>query len=215
MQPTGSEVCMKKFLIAALIFTAAILPAHSLSFYFDAGIGVGPAWTSLNEKDFINDYNDGRRFDEIAIDLGLKLGAGPLGSMPVYIVGVLNGMGHRITDKDDVHVQFGAYLIGPGLIIYPTPFFQIAASLGYSFVGNDCSIENAIITNTNIFIEDKSKGCLAWDISIAADSGIGNHALMLGLRFFNAVNTLKRSGVEQKNLMVSIFARYAFREKHR
>jgi hypothetical protein len=206
---------MKKFLITALIFAAAILPAHSLSFYFDAGIGVGPAWTFYNDADFVKLVTKTGKLNEFAVELGLKLGAGPLGSLPVYVVGVLGGAGHRMSDSGNNYYQMNASLIGPGVIFYPIPAMQIAASLGFSFVGNSTSLPDPADSRLINIAKQTSKSGFAWDISVAADPGIGNHALLLGLKFFNAVNTLKQTGDEQKNLMISIFARYAFRENRR
>jgi hypothetical protein len=204
---------MKRSLFAALIFVAVILPAHSIGFYFDGGIGIGPAWTLFDGKDFVDTEEERAtgtgRFKEFALELGLKFGVKPFDSIPVYIVGVLDGAGHQITDYSNDYFQFISYLIGPGLVIYPMPSFQIAASLGYSFVGN----ETTIPTRKEYIRE--SEGGLAWDISVALDPLSGNHALMLGVKFFSATNTLEQTRTEQKNFMISLFARYAFRQKPR
>jgi hypothetical protein len=208
----GMEVLMKKILLAGLIFSVASLSSYGLGLYFDAGIGVGPAWTSFDGDDFVKEEEKtatgdaGGHFDEFAIDLGLKLGVGPFDTIPIYVVGVLGSIGHRISDSHDDYFQFNSYLIGPGVIFYPTPFVQIAGSLGFSFVSN----ENSIGRKEHMY---DSKGGFAGDISVAGDLGTGNHALLMGLRFFGSTNTLETEGDVQNNIMVSIFIRYAFRHK--
>jgi hypothetical protein len=197
---------MKKVLLAGLIFTAAILSAHGIGLYFDGGIGIGPAWTELDGDDVVETVTAVGTPDEIGVYLGINLGLGPFETIPVYVVGVLGGMGHRISDSNDDYYQFNSYLLGPGVVYYPAPFLQIAVSLGYSFVSNETS-----------FVEKKymyeSKGGFAGDISAALDLGAGNHGLLAGLRFFGATNTLETSGLVQNSAMVSFFIRYAFRHK--
>jgi hypothetical protein len=197
---------MKKVSLAGLIFMAVIFSAHGGGLYFDAGLGLGPAWTKIDGKDFAKTSRLSGTSDEAAVDLGFKIGLGPFDTIPIYVVGVLGGIGHRIYDSNN-HYQMNSYLLGPGVIFYPARFCQLAASLGYSFVGNDSSLSNDAIAT------GKSKGGFAGDISVAFDLGMGNHALLGGIRFFGATNTLKTSGLVQNSSMLSIFVRYAFRHK--
>jgi hypothetical protein len=197
---------MKKVLLAGLFFMAAVLSTHGIGLYFDAGIGVGPAWTTVDGDDFVEAITKSGTPDEFALDLGLKLGLGPFDTIPIYITGVIGGIGHRISDSEDNYYQMNAYLVGPGVIFYPMPSMQIAASLGYSFVGNESSF-------TEKKYMYKSKGGFAGDISVAFDLGAGNHGLLAGIRFFGATNTLETSGTVQNSLMISLFVRYAFRHK--
>jgi hypothetical protein len=199
---------MKKALFAGLIFMAVIFSAHGLGLYFDGGIGIGPAWTTMDGNDFVETITKSGTLDEIAVDLGLKLGLGPFDTIPIHVVGVFGGIGHRISASNNDYYQMNAYLIGPGVVFYPMPSFQIAASLGYSFVGN----ESSFAAQNNI-AKDTSKSGFAWDISAAFDLGAGNHGLLGGLRYFGATNTLKDSGLVQNSSMLSIFIRYAFRHK--
>jgi hypothetical protein len=198
---------MKKILLTGLIFSLASLSSYGVGLYFDAGIGVGPAWTTLDGEDVVDLATKSGSPDEMAVDLGLKLGAGPFNTIPIYLVGVLSGVGHRITYGNG-HYQFNSYLIGPGVVFYPAPFVQVAGSLGFSFLGNETSA-----SFNDSYVLDDSKGGFAGDISVAADVGTGNHALLVGLRFFGSTNTLERSGVVQNTTMISIFVRYAFRHK--
>jgi hypothetical protein len=181
---------MKRILLAGLIFLAVSFSSYGIGLYFDAGIGIGPAWTEFDGEDFVEVHEKaaGGTFNEISVDLGLKLGLGPFDTIPVYVVGVLGSMGHRISDKNDDYFQFNSYLLGPGVIFYPAPFVQIAGALGYSFVSNETSFAD----KKNMY---DSKGGFAGDISVAFDFGAGNHGLLARLRFFGSTNTLETSGV--------------------
>jgi hypothetical protein len=198
---------MKKILLAGLILMSALFSTHGLGLYFDAGVGIGPGWTTMDGDDFVEAITESGNLDEIAFELGLKVGLGPFDTIPISVVGVFGGIGHRISDSSDNYYQLNAYLVGPGVIFYPTPFLQIAGSLGYSFVANDASFANDVIA------DDKSKGGFAWDISAAFDFGAGKHGLLAGIKYFGATNTLETLGIVQNNSMISFFVRYAFRHK--
>jgi hypothetical protein len=195
---------MKKIFLAALILSAASFSSHALGFYFDVGIGGGPAWTKWEGEDFVELATKQGTLDEIAIDLGLKIGVGPFNAMPVYLVGVLGGIGHHISDDQDYY-QVDSYLFGPGLLFYPVRFLQIAASIGFSFVSVDTSL--------NETWPDSETG-FAWDISMAFDGGFaGKHGVLLGFKFFSAANTLENSWGDMDSSMISIFVRYAFHQR--
>jgi hypothetical protein len=196
---------MKKIVCAGLIFMAAAFSAQAIGLYFDVGLGFGPAWTEMDGKDVVKAVTR-KTSDEMALDIGLKAGLGPFETIPVYVVGALGGIGHRIYNSPNDYYQFNAYLLGPGVIYYPTPFLQIAASLGYSFVANVTSFATKEYMN-------ESKGGFAGDVSVAFDLGAGNHGLLGGVRFFGSTNTLEKSGAVQNSSMLSVFLRYAFRQK--
>jgi hypothetical protein len=204
--PLKGRIWMKKVLFAGLIFAAATLSAHGIGLYFDAGVGIGPGWTKIDGDDIVEIVTEKGKPDEIAVELGLKIGLGPFDTIPIHIVGVLGGMMHRISDSQDNYYQFSSYLVGPGAVFYPVSFLQIAASLGYSFVSN----ETSFIKKEYMY---ESKGGIAGDISVAFDLGAGKHGLLGGIKFFGSTNTLKSSGVVQNTSMVSFFLRYAFRHK--
>ena len=140
----------------------------------------------------------------MAVDIGLKAGYGPFGNIPLYIVGELGGMGHRI-DINSNYIQFNSYIIGTGVIFYPIPLIQLGLSVGYSFVSN--------VTDIPWFIANGSKSGFAWNISAAVDLGKGKHGCLIGLRYFNANNTLKTSNEVEKASMIGIFVKYAYRKK--
>jgi hypothetical protein len=197
---------MKKTLLAGLIFMTAALSTYGIGLYFDGGVGFGMAWTKVDGKDFVDSVTQKGNPDEFALDLGVKIGLGPFDTIPIYVVGVLGGMGHRISDSSDNYYQLNTCLVGPGIIYYPVSFMQIAASLGYSWVDNETSFAD------KKYMLD-SKGGFAGDISVAFDLGMRNHGLLGGIKFFGATNTLKTSGVVQNSFLISFFVRYAFRHK--
>jgi hypothetical protein len=203
---------MRKVLLAGLVFMAAVFSTHGIGLYFDGGIGVGPAWTTFDGKDFIDILPmESGKPKEIAVDFGVKLGLGPFDTIPIYVVGVFDGMGHRFYDDYDDYFYYSAYLFGPGVIFYPMPSLQVAASVGYSFVANESSISN-LNSQFRGYLQESKSG-FAWDISVAFDLGVRNHALLGGIKYFGATNTLELTGLAQNNSMISLFLRYAFRHK--
>jgi len=192
---------MKKYLLISLLFLFMTSSVFSQGLYFDIGFGVGNAKTEIDGYD-VSDLFDSS-VTEIGVDLGLKLGYGPVASMPIYIIGEISGIGHRF--EDDVnYIQFNSYLIGPGVIYYPIPLIQIGTSIGYSFVSNQ--------TDLPMSMYDSDSG-LAGNVSAAFDLGKGNHGCLIGIKYAKATNTLEVSGAEQESSLFSAFIKYAYRKK--
>lgn len=192
---------MKKSIILALFLGFAALTVSAQGFYFDIGLGLGKGWTKIDGHD-VMDLGSG--LDEIAADIGLKAGYGPFGTIPLYVVGELGGIGHRIYDSSN-YMQFNSYIIGPGVLFYPIPLIQLGLSLGYSFISNQSDIPGLVFYD--------SKGGFAWNISTAVDLGKGNHGCLIGIKYFNAHNTLKTSNAAENASMISIFVKYTYRHK--
>jgi hypothetical protein len=197
---------VKFIFMAGLMLALAFTSASAQGLYFDIGFGAGSGTTKLDGKDFAGTIKSlgGSIDSDIAVDLGFKFGYGPIAGNPFYVVGVFSGIGHRIEESSD-YVQFNSYLIGPGIIFYPTSLLQLGLSIGTSWVANQ--------TNLPINMYD-SDGGFAWDISAAVDLGGENHACLLGVKYFSASNKLKVSKVEQESSAISIFIKYAFRHKN-
>jgi hypothetical protein len=201
---------MKKHIILGLCLLFVSLSASAQGFYFDIGLGVGKGWTEINGVDVFDALEAdaiavGANLDELAADFGLKAGYGPIGGMPLYIVGELAGMGHRIYDSS-AYIQFNSYIIGPGIIFYPIPLIQLGASIGYSWVSNDTDL------SWRRYLVDSDSG-FAWNISAAVDFGKSNHGFLIGIKYFYANNTLEITNAEQKESMVGVFIKYAYRHK--
>jgi hypothetical protein len=200
---TFLEDFMKRMVLAGVISTLFSLSVSAQGFYFDVGLGVGQAWTEIDGVDFAKVSKDaGVNLTEIGIDMGLKAGYGPVGSLPLYVIGEIGGIGHRMDDGVN-YFQFNSYLIGPGLIFYPVSLIQLAGSIGFSYTSNQSSLERMY----------DSKGGYAGNVSIAFDLGKNNHGCLLGIRYFSAVNELENTGAEQKQSGLSIFIKYAYRHK--
>jgi hypothetical protein len=196
----------KKLLIAAALLALALFSASAQGLYFDIGLGAGWAWTKLDGDDVADiAKSSGGDFTQVGVDLGLKAGYGPIANLPLYAVGTFGAAGHRLYDSKD-YLQFNSFILGPGVIFYPIPLVQLAADVGYSFVGNSWSL------NAPMY---ESKGGFAWDVSAAANLGIGKsgHGVLLGLKYFAATNTLKTSNAKQAQSGLSVFVRYAFRHQ--
>jgi len=197
---------MKKGLFLGVFFVCASLAVSAQGFYFDIGLGLGKAWTEINGYDFVKELEaaSGGKLNEIAVDFGLKAGYGPFGNIPLYAVGEVGGIGHRVYDSYN-YIQFTSCIIGPGVLFYPIPLVQLGFSIGYSFVDNITDIPGTVMYD--------SKGGFAWNVSAAVDLGGSNHACLLGVKYFAATNTLETSNGKEKASMISFFAKYAFRKR--
>ena len=197
---------MKKIAVLVAFLMIISMSVSAQGFYFDIGLGIGGAWTKINGIDFSDTLKSlGVNVKELGVDLGLKAGYGPIANIPLYIVGSFGGIGHRINEGSE-YIQFNSYLIGPGLIYYPIPLIQLAGSVGFSFISNQTNIPGMILLGND-------KPGFAGDISVALDFGRGNHGFLLGLRYFGATNTFEVSGVKQNSSALTVFGRYAFRNK--
>ena len=192
---------MKRLMAYSFVFFMLLSPVAAQGLYFDIGLGVGGAWTQVDGNN-VSDLFD-NSVNEVGVDLGLKFGYGLIRNAPLYFVGTFGAMGHRFDDGSN-YLQFNAYLIGPGVIYYPIPLIQLAGSIGYSFIGNQTSLPTIMY---------KSTGGFAGDISFAIDFGQRNHGGLIGIRYFGAINTLEVSEVKQNSSALSVFFRYAFRQK--
>jgi hypothetical protein len=194
------EIVLKKFIFICFLFTMTLFSVSAQDIYFDAGLGIGKAWTTIDGDDVTDSLDYDR---EIGIDLGLKLGYGPIANIPLYITGTFGGMGHRL-EKGSSSIQFNSYIIGPSVIFYPIPLIQLAGSIGYSYAINDTSLPMKMYD---------SKGGFAGDVSVAFDFGAGDSGFLLGLKYFGATNTLETSEAKQGSYGLLVFAKYAYRKK--
>jgi len=179
-------------------------PVSAQGPYFDIGLGVGSGTTVMDGVNIVKFVKKlGGSVDEMAVDLGFKIGYGPIANKPFYVVGEFDGIGHRI-EGDSESFQFNSYLIGPGVIYYPIPLVQLGASLGYSW---------AKVVQEKELVDESDGGGFAWNISAAVDLGGGNHGCLIGLKYFSASNELKISKVDMESSMIGIFVRYTYRQK--
>jgi hypothetical protein len=174
----------------------------SQSFYFDIGLGFGKATTEIDGNN-ISDFMDSS-VTEIGVELGLKLGYGPIGGIPLYLVGDFSGIGHRFEDNYN-YLQFNSYLIGPGIIYYPIPLIQLGTSLGFSFISNQTDLP---------YIFYDSESGYAGNIYCAIDLGKRKNGCLIGIKYMKTVNTLEVSEVKQETSLFGIFIRYAYRQKN-
>ncbi|MCL2722708.1 MAG: hypothetical protein FWD47_15370 [Treponema sp.] len=193
-----------KSIIVAVGFSLAMVfasPVWAQGIYFDAGLGVGSATTKMDGTNFSKLAGPG--VSDVATELGLKIGYGPVADKPLYIVGETGGIGHRFDDGSD-YIQFNSYLIGPGVIYYPIPLVQLGFSVGLSWIANQ--------TNMPMLMFD-SDGGYAYNFSAAVDLGNSNHGCLIGLKYTSTTNELQISRVSQKSSMIGLFVRYTYRKK--
>ena len=75
---------MKKPVFALMFLVATALHVSAQGFYFDAGVNIGASITE------VEGYNSSPLL--WGWGFGLKAGFGPLGNVPIYVVGVTNGL---------------------------------------------------------------------------------------------------------------------------
>jgi len=176
--------------------------------YFDIGLGVGSGTTVIDGTDIVKFYKNlgwtGSIDNGMAVDLGFKVGYGPIAHKPLYVIGEIGGIGHAITLGSET-LQFNSYLIGPGVIYYPISLLQLGASLGYSW---------AKWVYKNELVDENDGGGFAWNVSAAVDLGGGNHGCLIGLRYFSASNELKVLKRDVESSAISVFVRYVYRQKN-
>jgi hypothetical protein len=199
---------MKKEWIAGLVFVFASFPSDAQSgVYFDIGFGFGKAWTKVNDQDVVDAFNSaGLDLTDVGVNLGLKIGYGPFGKAPFYIVAGLGGIGHRLEGSGFGSMQFNTYVIGPGIIFYPISLIQISADFGFSAVANQFALTGITISPA------KSERGFAWDVSLALDFGKSKHGFLIGVSYFGAKNSLE-TGADEDAAFVGIFFKYAYRHK--
>jgi hypothetical protein len=176
--------------ILVVLFVCASVTVSAQVSYFDIGYGLGKVWSTINGYDIARDNNG------IAVDLGLKAGYGPFGNIPLYVVGEYGGFVHRYYTFNFGSIDNLELMFGPGVIFYPVPLIQLGSSLGFSYS----------------FSDGGSGVGFAWNVSAAADFGKSNHGFLIGIKFFNAHNSIK-SNVYEQTSAVGFFLRLAYRRK--
>ena len=199
---------MKKIIILTVFLICISSTVFAQRFYFDIGFGFGQVETIIGGNDIIDTLKSaGIQLGESTVDLGLKIGYRPFDNIRLYTVGEFGSIMHRIGYPDSSsfpQIQFNTDLFGPGIIFYPIPYIQLGSSIGFSFARTRSNISEIQTYNGHGF---------AWNISTAIDVGKGNHGCLIGVKYFNANNTLKTSKAKQNTSMISFFVRYAFRDK--
>ncbi|MDR0920571.1 MAG: hypothetical protein LBM93_15195 [Oscillospiraceae bacterium] len=189
---------MKKIVLIIALLSATIFSATAKGFYFETGLGLG---VSITELENTSVSSIAPNLDEMSVDIGFKMGYGPLNTtLPLYIVGEFAGAGHRLGNGYS-YVQFNSYIIGPGIVIYLTPIFQVAGSFGFSLAADQFS------TGGNYY----GSG-FAGNASLAFDIGKYKNGCLIGFKWFGSSNTLTTS-VKQNSNMFGIFVKYTFRHK--
>jgi hypothetical protein len=197
---------MKKVMFFGVVFVVFAVSVSAQSLYFDLGLGFGKAWTKIDGEDAFDALIEegGNDINEVAVDIGFKIGGGPFGNMPLYFALEFGGIGHQIYD-DEYYLQFNSYIVGPSVMFYPVSYLQLGGSFGFSFVANDTDVPDVVLYG--------SKEGYAWNVSAAFDIGKRNHGFLIGIKYFYAKNTLKVTNAEQVSSMAALFFKYAYRTK--
>jgi hypothetical protein len=197
---------MKKACLFGLFIVVVSLSVSAQGLYLDIGPGIGMAHTRIDGHNMSDELKyAGIRVSQIAFDFGLKAGYGFFSNIPpLYFVGELGGMWHRIYGDSD-YMLFNSFMIGPGVLFYPKPLVQVGLSVGYSYTANHTNISS--IDTVQLY----NGSGFAWNISAGLNLSGKNHGCLIGAKFFNTNNTLKTSDVAQNIFMLGLFAKYTYR----
>ena len=196
---------MKKTIF--LVLTLCILHNLPAQWYFDGGIGVGGATTTIDGKDVTTGINVS---SESAVELNLKIGYDISGISELYLTGEISGVGHRLSGirlsglHTDYYIQYNSYVLGAGLIWYPLSTIQISGAIGYSDTNNNTDIPFVYIVDGNGY---------SLNFSGAYDLSKSLHGLLLGLKYHYSSNDLENSRGNMETSYFGIFARYRFRKR--
>ena len=210
---------MKKKIIFAALFILISLTISAQGLYFDAGFGLGHAYTRLGGENAINIINtEGLHAKQYGMYMGLKAGYGPVADMPLYIVGEIGLINHVLelqyiseypNQRGSFDMSLSSIIIGPGILFYPIPLLQLGASAGFSFVNNTTDVPDDSFSE---YMYD-SKGGFAWNATAALDFGRRNHGCLVGVQIFNAINPLQVSNITKNAFLLSVFVKYTYRQK--
>jgi TolB-like protein len=184
---------MKKSVLAFVFFIAS-LSVSAQGFYFDAEVGLGGGWNNYN-YDWVDDSGNfpfGKTSDGFAYDIGVKVGFGPFGNVPVYVVTDI--------EMNGVSLDLDGF-IGGGIIFYPIRSLQFGLSLGkgYNLVPKDeqgfylPSVENSEYTSYRCY----GQAGFAWNLSAAIllkkANYVSNDIGFWGLKYSGVVNNFNCS----------------------
>jgi hypothetical protein len=220
------------FLFAMMAADNSSQALHAQGFYFDAGISLGGSWSNLNGKNITNLYTGKDPFWGFTFGISTKAGYGPIANMPLYVVGnlevIMQDTHSRSKDRDPFEEDpnlssiFCGYAgIGPGVIFYPVPFIQLAASTGV-LAGGGISISGKHFVNTKLpqkdngDKEDEGYGFIL-DVSAAIDPiPSGKHGVLAGIKYTGAfVPSMRKSNSNLNSHFLTLFVKYAYRHKRK
>jgi len=188
--------------IIFIAFMTCVSITLTAQMYFDGGIGVGGAWT-INDGTNVTDAIDVDT--NLGVTLDLKAGYDISGIKRIYLTAEISGVGHRLQriEGTDYYIQYNSYLLGPGVIVYPHPNFQVSAAIGYSFTANSTDLPFIIMADGNGF---------ALNFSGAYDVGRDVNSVLIGVKFHYANNALDHPIVKrQETSFLGVYVRYRFK----
>ena|GEM_PF-1898344 len=222
---------MKKLIGFWILFTITLFSISAQGFYFDIGLGTGYSIGSSSrfslgiDENYLETNYTTYEIGDIhgfgLFDLGFKIGYGPNENLPIYFVATLGQYIYEIDFKytsdysssSNAGSDYRTYIFGLGIIYYPIPLLQLSGSLGFSTVANSMgpiTIRNNIDEHS-LPVYGSKRG-FAYELSLAIDLGRGYNGGLIGLKYFNSINTLE-NGAALMFHNFGIFARYVYRQR--
>jgi hypothetical protein len=187
---------INRFLLA---ISMALASSAYAGLYLDAGAGYGygmatEKWGSSYWRS-ANDEGKEVHVPRVGFDAGVKFGGG-LSKIGLFFVGELS-----IVSPLTVPYPVGSavfYMIGPGIIFYPTQNLQIGSSIGAAYHEDF----------------DSDDG-YAYNFSIAYDFGDFNHGVLLGIKYYGASNSYDDGYKNRKieSSMIGMFIKYVYKKR--
>ena len=202
---------MKRYLMSfyiIFIFINTLFPNEEKRFYFDGGLGIGNASTTIGNKD-VRDFMKNK--SEFCAFMGIKLGYMPIEDLPLYVSLEYCGISHQFANQRDyiyhyyhygTTVRFNSLLLAPGVIYYPYDFLQTSLSVGFAYTLNDTDSRYKEIFNGYGY---------GANISVAYDFNSFSDSLLIGINYYYATHNLNEIHQSQVSSEIGVFIKYAMK----
>ena len=214
---------MKKLLVCVLILSLSLLVASDFreNVYFDIGFGLG--FTAGHEVKIMRRHRRFHKFEEnyfnggTATEIGLRIGRA-YDDIPIfYVIEFSHSMGNVATADTDIpfhyfkqritEFTYTQSFVGPGIVCYMSPNFQLGASAGFTFG----SIEYTYFHNgEETIISDRINPSFAVSLTAAFDFELFGQKLQAGVGAFSADFNQQGHIKHTASFTGRFFIRYAF-----
>jgi hypothetical protein len=183
-----------------LALVMMLASSASAGFYFDTGMGYGYGFATEKWESswgyWANDDEGKERYvPRIGFDMGAKVGGGSskIGLFFVCEFSMVAPLMVPYSVEDAI-----SYMVGPGIIFYPTQNIQLASSYGAS--------SHAGIGGS---------GGYAYNFSVAYDFSNYDHGVLLGIKYYGANDEYDDYYEirKMKSSMIGMFVKYVYKGK--
>jgi hypothetical protein len=206
---------MKRIFLLTFAICIVISLTAKAQTYIDGGFGLGMAWhvengQEITDRKFTIGTRDHTYEGRMAFDYGMRWGYKNWDSPLFFTVEFLRV--HRSVELSvgeiSQAVSYSHYFMGPGFVYYPMDTIQLASSVGISTGSR--SFEYKDLTSESYNGNSIESG-LGLNVSLAYDMPFDSrNGLLIGVRYFNAVNGKREAGYNLDTATVGLFVKYRF-----